>query len=288
MAGANLLEAEIVTADGAVRIANACTNPDLFWALKGGGAGFGVVTRVTLSARTTCPNLSAPCSRPSGRRPTIPTAASSQDPGLLSRGALQPELGRADRLRAGPRPLDRDALSRPGSRTGRDRLESALRLGGGRSAGLRRGPAPKVVAAPARRFWDPAALRQFPGVVIGDDRPGAPAENVFWAGNLGEAGVVWHAYQSAWLPAGLLEDDRRQDLGEALVAAARRGVGLHFNKGLAGASADAVAARETAPRIRRSPGRSPWPSPAPTSSPPIPEFRGMSRTWRRPSATPPK
>ncbi len=49
MAAASLLEAEIVTADGAVRIANACTNPDLFWALKGGGGGsFGVVTRLTL------------------------------------------------------------------------------------------------------------------------------------------------------------------------------------------------------------------------------------------------
>ena len=48
-AGAALLEAEIVTADGVVRIANACSNPDLFWALKGGGGGsFGVVTRLTL------------------------------------------------------------------------------------------------------------------------------------------------------------------------------------------------------------------------------------------------
>ena len=38
-----------MTADGAVRIANACTNPDLLWALKGGGGGsFGVVTRLTL------------------------------------------------------------------------------------------------------------------------------------------------------------------------------------------------------------------------------------------------
>ena len=45
-AAAGLLEAEIVTADGQTRIANACTNADLFWALKGGGGGsLGVVTR---------------------------------------------------------------------------------------------------------------------------------------------------------------------------------------------------------------------------------------------------
>ncbi len=37
MAAAGLLEAEVVTADGKIRMANACTNPDLFWALKGGG-----------------------------------------------------------------------------------------------------------------------------------------------------------------------------------------------------------------------------------------------------------
>jgi FAD/FMN-containing dehydrogenase len=48
-AGASLLEAEIVTADGAVRVANACREPELFSALKGGGGGnFGVVTRLTL------------------------------------------------------------------------------------------------------------------------------------------------------------------------------------------------------------------------------------------------
>ena len=52
LAAAGLLEAEVVTADGKIRTANACTNPDLFWALKGGGGGsFGVVTKVTLRVR---------------------------------------------------------------------------------------------------------------------------------------------------------------------------------------------------------------------------------------------
>ena len=48
LAAANLLEAEVVTADGDIKLANACANPDLFWALKGGGSGFGVVTHLTL------------------------------------------------------------------------------------------------------------------------------------------------------------------------------------------------------------------------------------------------
>jgi FAD/FMN-containing dehydrogenase len=49
LAAASLLEAEIVTADGIVRTVNACTHPDLFWALEGGGGGSrGVLTRLTL------------------------------------------------------------------------------------------------------------------------------------------------------------------------------------------------------------------------------------------------
>lgn len=70
-----------------------------------------------------------------------------------------------------------------------------------------------------------------------------PADNIFWASNLGQAGAVWYAYQSAWLPASLLEADRHQSLADALFAAAKHlGVALHCNKGLAGATPDAIAA----------------------------------------------
>jgi hypothetical protein len=108
--------------------------------------------------------------------------------------------------------------------------------------------APRIISAPARRFWDPAALKTAPGLVLTDDRPGAPSDNIFWTGNLEETGIVWHAYQSAWLPQSLLADDQRERLVEALFAAARRHrVSLHFNKGLAGATPEAIAsARDTA------------------------------------------
>ncbi len=40
----NLLSAEIITADGDLVTASASSHPDLFWAIKGGGGGFGVVS----------------------------------------------------------------------------------------------------------------------------------------------------------------------------------------------------------------------------------------------------
>ena len=238
-----------MTADGEVRIANACSNPDLFWALKGGGGGFGVVTRVTLRTHAL--------------------------PGIFRRG-VRGHQGDVRRRLSPPHRQDRRILraSRFSIRIGANRscigrgfvaismafqgldqqqAEAVWRPFFDWVVGLAAGFHHRVGAENLRRTardvrWDPSVLKLIPGVVIADDRPGAPADNIFWAGNLGEAGAVWYAYQSAWLPASLLEADRRHSLADALFAAAKhQGVSLHCNKGLAGAPAEAIAAAKDTP-----------------------------------------
>ena len=53
----NIEEVEIVTADGVIRTANQNQNPDLFWAIRGGGGNFGVVTRFTFRLHEVGPTI---------------------------------------------------------------------------------------------------------------------------------------------------------------------------------------------------------------------------------------
>lgn len=55
----NLLACDLVTADGRQIRASAADNPDLFWALRGGGGNFGVVTALEFQARPVPPTVAA-------------------------------------------------------------------------------------------------------------------------------------------------------------------------------------------------------------------------------------
>jgi FAD/FMN-containing dehydrogenase len=250
-AAAGLLEAEVVTADGVVRLANACTNPDLFWGLKGGGGGsLGVVTRLTLRTH--------PLPVPEFFGVVSATVQATSDAafrrligrivGFYAERLLNPHWGEQLVLR----PDNVLAIAMLFQGLDQQQAEATWRPF---FDGLAESPqdfrivaAPAVLAAPARQFWDPALLRQVPGLVLADDRPGAPAANVFYASNREEAGQVLHGYQSAWLPASLLQATERETLNDALFGATRHwSVSLHLNKGLAGAPAEAIAAaRDTA------------------------------------------
>ena len=55
----NVLSMEVVTADGCVVTASERENPDLFWALRGGGGNFGVVTGIEYALHPVGPEIMA-------------------------------------------------------------------------------------------------------------------------------------------------------------------------------------------------------------------------------------
>ena len=246
-AAANLLEAEVVTADGAVRIANACTNPDLFWGLRGGGGGsLGVVTRLTLRTHELPQNFG-------GVFATITATSDEAFRRLVGAfiafyagNLLDSKWGEIVTLRPGNRmdirmsfhalgQVDAERIWQPFFDWVTDRMP-------GDYAYLLFPPIVRTIAA--RHAWDPAYLKAYaPGQTRSDDRPGAPADNIFWSGNLAEAGHVIYAYQSRWLPVALLAPARQAALADALCVAGRHApVELHLQKGLAGAAPPALAA----------------------------------------------
>jgi FAD/FMN-containing dehydrogenase len=53
----NLVSADIVTADGELRVASATAEPDLFWAIRGGGGNFGVATSLEFALHPVGPEV---------------------------------------------------------------------------------------------------------------------------------------------------------------------------------------------------------------------------------------
>jgi FAD/FMN-containing dehydrogenase len=237
-AAANLLEAEVVTADGAVRIANAASNPDLFWALKGGGGGtFGVVTRLTLRTHALPAYFGAVITTITAASDAAYTTLVSQVISFYGTRLLNPNWG--EQIRFGPgrrisvtmvfQGLTEAEAARTWAPlfawvTDRERAADYTLA------------EPMVPALPAKDFWNADVLGPT-GLIVIDDRPRAPEGYFYWKVDAGQVGQVLHAYQSTWLSQRLLDPERQPALVDALIRASQVGsVSLHCNKGLAGAS----------------------------------------------------
>ncbi|TDG08308.1 FAD-binding oxidoreductase [Paraburkholderia guartelaensis] len=232
LAAASLLEAEIVTADGVVRTVNACQEPDLFWALKGGGGGsFGVVTKLTLKTHDLPENFGRAMFKIKASTPEAYRRLAARLVDHYAENLFNPAWGERFVFHS-------------------DEIEAAMVCQGlddhqAKSVWapfidwVRASPAdftfnagPRVGASPSRRWWDVEAN---PGLVP-DPRAGAAHNHGWWQGDGEQASAFLHAYESQWLPAALLEPAQRGRLVDAFVAAAQfQSVELHFNKGLAGA-----------------------------------------------------
>jgi hypothetical protein len=274
-AAASLIEAEVVTADGQIRIANACINSDLFWALKGGGGGtFGVVSKLTVRLHELpefigSANFKVKASSDDAYRCLIQKFVSFYQQNLFNgHWGEQAEFRRDNvlEIKMVSQGLDAEQAKKiwqPFLNWVADSKNECLVDG-------------RVVigSIPARHFWDiqwwkehwPEIVLPRNGsivhavvddvlvdvmsnpVVVSDPRPGAGPNQAWWTGNTGEADWFIWAYESLWLPESLLAEDAQQRLADALFASSRySGIELHFNKGLAGAPPEAIAkAKDTA------------------------------------------
>jgi FAD/FMN-containing dehydrogenase len=250
IAAAGLLEAEVVTADGAVRIANACTNSDLFWALKGGGGGsFGVVTRLTLRTRELPEYFGGVFGTIKAHSETAFRRLVARLVSFYSERLFNRNWGEQLRFQPGYTANIGMVFQGLSRRQAEDVWRPFLDWVANAPHDFAWQTPVQIAALPARRFWDARFLKQnAPQFVVVDDRPGAPESSFLWIGNQGEAGQFLHGYRSVWLPASLLEVNRQSALADVLVAGSRHwGVSLHFNKGLAGASdSDLAEAKGTA------------------------------------------
>ncbi|TCV93275.1 FAD/FMN-containing dehydrogenase [Luteibacter rhizovicinus] len=248
-AAAGLIEAEVVTADGVVRTANACTNPELFWAIKGGGGGsLGVVTRLTLRTHALPEFFGGVFGAIQASSDTAYRALIAKAIEFYQASLFNPHWGEQMSLR-GERVLRVSMVFQGLDKAQAEKTWQPLIDWVNERKEYAFVEPLKARALPARHFWDAEFFREHaPGLMVADDRPEAPRNRVLWKGDQGQVGWFIHAYQSIWMPASLLRKDRQSDLVDALFAAAGKwDVELHFNKGLAGGGDDAIArSRDTA------------------------------------------
>jgi len=240
-AASSLLEAEVVTADGQVRIANAFTNPDLFWAIKGGGGGsFGVVTHMTLRTHALPEYFGGVFGDITANSDAAFKTLVARFIAFYRERLFNAHWGEQVSLREG-RQLHLSMVFQ-----GLDRAQAqaawAPFLDWVRASSDYSFKEPTFMAVPARRFWDADFWsKTAPGIMVKDEREGAPSHHAVWQGDRGQVGWHIHGYESTWLPAALLEEGAQARLVDALCAASQQWwVELHFNKGIAGAPADTL------------------------------------------------
>jgi len=250
MAAAGLLEAEVVTSDGKVRVANDRTNADLFWALKGGGGGtFGLVSKLTLRVRDLPEfaggaNFTVKASSDEAYRRLIRRFVGFYREALFNdHWGEQAHFSSDNKLEISMVHLGLD------TEQSRNVWQPFLDWLAQSSADYAIESAPRIGSMPMRHWWDVDWRKEHHhNVFKADSRSGASPNNVWWNGDGGQVGWVVWGFESLWMPASLLQDDSQEELSSALYGASRFSeVELHFNKGLAGAPPEAIeAAKDTA------------------------------------------
>ncbi|MBS0385137.1 MAG: FAD-binding oxidoreductase [Proteobacteria bacterium] len=248
-AASNLLEAEIVCADGGVRLCSERRHPDLFWAIKGGGGGsFGVITRVTVKTHDLPENFGWAVGKVKASSDAAFQSLIAQFMRFYTESLFNPHWG--EHVSINPDNTLELSIVSQGLSDAEAKAVWAPFLAWIAASPQDLSSADEILVGcrPARLWWDTEYRRTHGDSMHFDPRPGAPAHNAWWSGDGDQVSMFLYGYDSVWLSQSLLRGAGRDQLAQALFTASRAmDVGIHFNKGLAGAPADVLTdARNTA------------------------------------------
>ncbi len=239
MGSAGVLQATIVTADGKILVANHCQNQDLFWAIRGGGGStYGVVAQLTLMTHT-LPKYDAlihgkinstneekyklliahivkfyneNMNNPHWGEQIAFNTDNSVNFGMVYQGENQKNL--------------EQIWQKMSTWLAQHHYKNNL----------------QIFSIPPDKlynydFWH----KHFPSYVKANTAKDAKPGEYWWTPNSNEVHTYWYTYQSWCIPISLFSEKNAPQLTDTIYQASRLGsVVFHFNKGLAGASKDAL------------------------------------------------
>lgn len=241
---AGVLQAEVVTADGKILIANEYQNQDLFWAIRGGGGGtYGVVTKLVLKVHDLPKNFGV-------YKETVSAINDKAYKELIKKFLVFYNSS-----------LNNQNWGEQFAFNSKNQLDVFMVYQGisGNKANTIWESFNQWLAdnhqkykfdkeafeIPAASMWDYDYWhKNYPQFVKLNTRPEAGKGEYWWASNTAEASMYIYTYQSWWLPESLLINQGSLDkLTDTFFSASRvETVSVHINKGLAGADPAAIKA----------------------------------------------
>ena len=235
----SMLEAEVVTANGDVLIANEFQNPDLFWALRGGGGGtFGIVTKLTLMTHELPQTLG-------GFMGTIHAKNDAAYQKLIE-----------EFIRFYPDHINNENWGETVKFAPDNTLELGLIFIDLPEQEARKTWQPfmdwldaypadferniEIVSVPFKDYWNMDFwLDNYPALIQQDPRTSAPKGQFWWKTNDSAVSEYMYGYQSRWIP--LTNFHNPEALAKSFFDASRHwSFKLYVNKALAGAAPEAV------------------------------------------------
>lgn len=244
---AGILEVEVITADGSIVVANRYQNPDLFYAMRGGGGGtFGIASKVTLLTHPIPDTLGIVTGSVQAKSDAAYRELIESFLRLYPEKLDNPHWGESVHFGSDNKLGFRLTFLDLPEKEGRAALEPFL-------APMRARPEdfdvqPEVQFLPFRDLWNPSYWdKADPEFITRDPRPEAPKDQFWWTGNQGELSVFWNTYKSRWIPTRLLREDPRAAADAFFAATRHAGFIFQLNKGLSGEHPEAEKRdRETA------------------------------------------